>query len=64
MLPLDTFSLVGRDLLATGVFASARAAASAAAADIPLLLPLMGCSNAVTVLLSARGIVTWPSILR
>ena len=64
ILPLVTFSIDGSDLLATGVRASASVAASAAAADIPRRLSRIGLSIAVTVLLSARGIVAPPSVLR
>ena len=58
MLPRDTFSVVGVDLLATVEAASALASASAAADVIPRLILCTGCSSAVTMLLSALGIET------
>ena len=64
MLSLVTFSIDGSDLLATGVQASANAAAAAAAANIPCRLPQIGLSIAVTILLSAWDIVALPNVLR
>ena len=64
MLSRVTFSIDGSDLLATGMHASANAAAAAAAADIPRRLLRIGLSIAIMVLLSVWGIVTLSSMLR
>ena len=58
MLPRVTFSVVGVDLLAIVEAASALAAASAAADDIPRLRLRIGFNSAVMMPASDLGIVT------